>query len=270
MCIVHFVLRGLVLTTFLLCWSGGAYAKTVYMTFDDGPRHRTLDILNLLVEEEVPGTFFFVGEHILADETRRRSLSFIMANPWARVGNHSFSHAYHERYRAFYRDPAGMLHDFEKTNALLAFSSPPYLARLPGLNVWCFRPLEVQSAHCRSSEDGASCSEQMDEHPVRCASHRSTVPASAGILSLFERGFVIYGWDEEWMKQGEPRTLEAPSTVAARIKQRFSTGYSTQSEKVVLLIHEQHFEKRRDIEALQDLIHLLRQEGYAFDFMENY
>lgn len=38
--------------------------KVVYLTFDDGPSKYTLDILNLLEEEDVPAIFFVIGENI--------------------------------------------------------------------------------------------------------------------------------------------------------------------------------------------------------------
>ena len=38
--------------------------KVVYLTFDDGPSAHTLDLLNLLEQEQVPAVFFVIGENI--------------------------------------------------------------------------------------------------------------------------------------------------------------------------------------------------------------
>ena len=38
--------------------------KTIYLTFDDGPSYLTKEILNILKEENVPATFFIVGNMI--------------------------------------------------------------------------------------------------------------------------------------------------------------------------------------------------------------
>src|SRR5271170_3691152 len=39
--------------------------KTLYLTYDDGPNPQTTrQLLELLDEEKVPATFFFIGSHI--------------------------------------------------------------------------------------------------------------------------------------------------------------------------------------------------------------
>ena len=54
--------------------------KVVYLTFDDGPSKYTLDLLNLLEEEDVPAIFFVIGENIdllsNADEVHNFLLRF--------------------------------------------------------------------------------------------------------------------------------------------------------------------------------------------------
>lgn len=41
-----------------------APAKVVYLTFDDGPKADTPELLRILNEENVPATFFFVGQKV--------------------------------------------------------------------------------------------------------------------------------------------------------------------------------------------------------------
>ncbi len=49
-----------------------AVRKVVYLTFDDGPKADTPELLRILSEENVPATFFFVGQKVrtFPDEAR--------------------------------------------------------------------------------------------------------------------------------------------------------------------------------------------------------
>src|ERR1044071_7872517 len=40
--------------------------KKIYLTFDDGPNKGTQNVLDIVKDEEVPVTFFIVGEHVYA------------------------------------------------------------------------------------------------------------------------------------------------------------------------------------------------------------
>lgn len=66
--------------------------KVVYLTFDDGPWKYTPDILEILTEYDVPGTFFVVGNtpytHYISD---------IAENSHA-IGLHSYSHDFGQIY----------------------------------------------------------------------------------------------------------------------------------------------------------------------------
>lgn len=52
--------------------------KTVYLTFDDGPSQRTLEILDVLDHYHIKATFFVVGK---ADETSKNILKEIVEQP---------------------------------------------------------------------------------------------------------------------------------------------------------------------------------------------
>lgn len=237
------------LASCLLSFHSYAATNTVYLTFDDGPRKSTQEILDLLITEEVPGTFFLVGEHILMDPSRQKILEELQSSPWAQIANHSFSHGYGQRYSKFYSDPNGMLLDFQKNNELLGFVTPPFPTRLPGRIDWYFEQRHINSTH----------------YP-----HPSKRPAPTSFTKLAEHGFVIYGWDVEWGKNEMEGILESPRRVAARVKRRFNTGVSVKPGKVVLLMHDHHFHGKYRIDKIQTLIHILRQEEYVFDFIENY
>jgi len=70
-------------------WRGDTHAKTIYLTFDDGPIPEvTPQVLDILDRYGVKATFFVVGENIyrypdLAQEICRRGHT---------IGNHTFNH----------------------------------------------------------------------------------------------------------------------------------------------------------------------------------
>lgn len=62
----------------------------VALTFDDGPGNYTTAILDILVSEGVPATFFIWGERVSGNESQIAAL----ANAGMSVQNHSYSHEY--------------------------------------------------------------------------------------------------------------------------------------------------------------------------------
>ncbi|MEO5346992.1 MAG: polysaccharide deacetylase family protein [Magnetococcus sp. YQC-9] len=228
-------------------WADEQTPKQVCLTFDDGPLSGTREILAVLTREEVPGTFFLIGEHVTANNERRETLKMLKESPRVRIANHSHTHA-HERYRAFYADPDGMLMDFRKNNEILGFSQPPYPTRLPGRIDWRY-----------------------EGHYVSADSHPKNSPGKApiGIEKLFEHGFVIYGWDVEWGRPGRQNPLESVDGLLSRIRQRLDNGKTVQPDRIVILMHDFHFNNAAAIEALGKLIQRLKAGGYRFKWMDD-
>lgn len=69
---------------------GSAAAKTVALTFDDGPSSYTADVLRKLERKGVPATFFVVGEVIAGREHLLRR----MDRDGHEIGNHTWSHPF--------------------------------------------------------------------------------------------------------------------------------------------------------------------------------
>ena len=63
--------------------------KCIALTFDDGPVAGTTELLDLLKKEEVPATFFVVGQMAQAHP----EILARMANEGHVIGNHSYNHA---------------------------------------------------------------------------------------------------------------------------------------------------------------------------------
>lgn len=98
--------------------------RTVYLTFDDGPSQRTLEILDILSEYQIKATFFVITEN--ADP---RILQAIAAGGHT-IGIHTHSH----RYREIYRSVEDFLDDFEQAYRVIRSVTgvAPQIFRFPG------------------------------------------------------------------------------------------------------------------------------------------
>ncbi|MBF0272002.1 MAG: polysaccharide deacetylase family protein [Magnetococcales bacterium] len=221
--------------------------KTVYLTFDDGPREGSREILERLTREETPATFFIVGGHIINAE-RRETFERLRTSPLVQLANHSFSHA-REQYQAFYANPEGMLVDFSKNNEILGFTQPPYPTRLPGRIDWRFDDRYI---------DAYSLPRQ------------STHKIPRGVTRLFDKGFVIYGWDVEWGRPGKQASLESVEAILTRIRKRLTSEQTVKPGRLVLLMHDFHFNTPQALDSLQAVIQGLKGDGVAFGWMRDY
>lgn len=111
--------------------------KIVALTFDDAPTPRTEDVLRVLGEKGVKGTFYAIGREMEKDPARTRDI----VQAGHELGNHSDTHPrFLLKSSAFIRD------EVEKTNARIRAAGyageitfrPPYGKKLIGL------PLELR------------------------------------------------------------------------------------------------------------------------------
>lgn len=100
--------------------------KVVYLTFDDGPSQRTLEILNTLDNYNIKATFFVVYKNDL------NSLKIYneIVNRGHTIGVHSYSH----EYKKIYNSVDDYLHDFYNmyTKIHEITGVKPELFRFPG------------------------------------------------------------------------------------------------------------------------------------------
>jgi peptidoglycan/xylan/chitin deacetylase (PgdA/CDA1 family) len=116
--------------------------KVIYLTFDDGPEPGTVEIFEALKSVNVPATFFFVGENVLATESGEFSKLFpnaglspglfreIFLHPSFHVGNHSQTQS-HQFYQSYYETglrvdsntyrPSATSEDFGRRSVLVDF-----------------------------------------------------------------------------------------------------------------------------------------------------
>ena len=70
-------------------YKGSEKSKKVALTFDDGPdRTYSLEIAKILVERNVPATFFFIGKHI----ERHPTIAAMVYQAGFEIGNHTYGH----------------------------------------------------------------------------------------------------------------------------------------------------------------------------------
>ncbi len=69
-------------------WHGTDGINAVALTFDDGPSEDTAEILDVLAERGVPGTFFVIGQQV----EKYPALARRIVDEGHEIGNHSYSH----------------------------------------------------------------------------------------------------------------------------------------------------------------------------------
>ena len=103
--------------------------KIVYLTFDDGPSNRTIEILDILNQYNVKATFFILK----SDSEQSRNIIKRAYNEGHTIGIHSASHSYKEIYKSV----DSFLADFEECfNYLQDITGcAPSIFRFPGGSV---------------------------------------------------------------------------------------------------------------------------------------
>lgn len=77
------------------------FDKTIYLTFDDGPLVGSENIIDTLIEEDIPATMFMVGKHINRSASRKKVYQSALDEQLILVANHTYTHS-NGRYRHFY------------------------------------------------------------------------------------------------------------------------------------------------------------------------
>ncbi len=112
------------------CWRGRRDHNAVTLTFDDGPSPDTKDILDVLGEHGLTGTFFMVGREV-------ESFPEIAQRVFAEgheLGNHSYSHPLYLFQRALEtRDQLRRAQEVitDTVGVKPKFARPPYGVRTP-------------------------------------------------------------------------------------------------------------------------------------------
>lgn len=215
--------------------------KKIYLTFDDGPNRGTKNVLDIVQQEEVPVTFFIVGEHVFASIGQAQTWDSLKMAKNIELCNHSYTHA-HNRYEKFYQQPDTVVKDMQRTKEELLPDNN--IVRAPGRNSW-----RIDSLHFTDIKK-----------------------SEAAIDSLENAGFVVFGWDIEW--HYDPKTLKVKNSadeLLDQIDSMFSKGKTKVKDNLVVLAHDQVYHKSGDSMQLRDFIQKLKKKDeYELALVSNY
>ncbi|MBS1510924.1 MAG: polysaccharide deacetylase family protein [Bacteroidetes bacterium] len=215
--------------------------KTIYLTFDDGPNKGTKKMMHIVEEEQVPVTFFIIGQHVYGSEEQTNVFDSLVACKYVEIANHSYTHAFQNHYARFYTVPDSVVKDFTRCADSLKLTAN--IVRTPGRNIW------------------------------RTATISSTdLPASAAAAdTIYKRGFAEVGWDAEWQFDEHLQLKCSSDAMVAEIDSLFAKGKTKTPDNLVLLAHDQVYADNIDSASLHDLIKKLKATDlYDFQMISKY
>ena len=216
--------------------------KKIYLTFDDGPNKGTKNVLDIVKDEKIPVTFFIVGEHVFASVNQSITWDSLKIAEQIEICNHSFTHAAHNHYEKFYETPDSVIADFQRAQDSLQLKNN--IVRTPGRNAW--RIDSLQFTDLKKSK--------------------------AAIDSLQQAGFTVMGWDLEWHFDSKELTVMNNSDdLLKQIDSVFNNKRTRSPENLVLLAHDQVYQKAKDSTELRQLIQKLKlKEEYELSVASGY
>ncbi len=216
--------------------------KKIYLTFDDGPNKGTQKVLHIMQQEEVPVTFFIVGEHVFASAGQQQTWDSLKMAKQIELCNHSYTHAEHNHFDAYYNHPDSVINDFKRSQDSLQLDNN--VCRTPGRNTW--RIDTLQYTDLKKSKNAVD--------------------------SLQKAGFAIMGWDLEWHYNPKDLTLQnTADDLMRQIDSVFTHNRTRSPERLVLLAHDQVYADANDSIELHNFIRLLKQnEDYELELVSNY
>jgi peptidoglycan/xylan/chitin deacetylase (PgdA/CDA1 family) len=215
--------------------------KKIYLTFDDGPNKGTQNVLDIVQQEQVPATFFIVGEHVFASYEQAKTWDSLQKAENIEICNHSYTHA-HNRYEKFYQHPDTVVKDMEMTKEKLLPENN--IVRAPGRNSW-----RIDSLH-----------------------YTDIRKSKAAMDSLQAAGFIVMGWDLEW--HYDPKTFVVKNNADELLNQVdsvFNNGKTKTADHLILLAHDQVYKKSTDSLELRLFVQKLKlKEDYELSLVSSY
>lgn len=217
--------------------------KRIFMTFDDGPNQGTRNLLTILKEEKVPATLFLVGLHTESSTEQKLMWEDLQRSPDIELFNHSYSHAWKNRFTGFYKDPDSVISDFNRAQALMMIKEP--IARTPGRNAW----------------------------RIDSTSRTDMIKNKSVIDSLQKKGgYVLIGWDLEWrFNHKNAQAVQTPDQLIAQVDHLFAANKTLKPGNLVILAHDQMWRTSTDSLKLHEFIRKLKtRTGYELALITDY
>lgn len=213
----------------------------IYLTFDDGPLNGSENINDIILKEKIKISVFMVGEHVVKDKQMDTYAKYYDQNPYIDEYNHSFTHA-NDHYEAFYNNVDKSVQDIVYNQTLLKL--PYKIVRLPGRNIWRLGG--------RSKNDITNGIQTADQ--------------------LATLGYKVVGWDIEWQHHPADGTpVQSVNDMYTAVQKLCTSDKTFTKNNVVMLIHDEMFQKTWEESELKELIDLLRTNpNYSFEQMRFY
>jgi len=221
--------------------NGSAPVKYIYLTFDDGPLNGSENIDSVILAERLKISVFLVGEHAEKSKQQGNYYKLYEENPFVEAYNHSYTHA-NNHYELFYSNPQNVLEDIQKNEQLLNLKYK--IVRLPGRNIW-----RIGGRKKNDEASGSACADLLEKN-----------------------NYKLYGWDIEWQhnaKDGTP--IQSVDAMTKEIEIRLENGNTFTKDNIVILLHDEMFQKKWEESELKQLIDKLRtHENYVFEHIRFY
>jgi len=215
--------------------------KTIYLTFDDGPNKGTRAVMHIIKQENIPVTLFVIGEHVYGSRYQSAIFDSVSQSSLFEIANHSYTHAFENRFEKFYAVPDSAVHDFMRCADSLNLTSN--IIRTPGRNIW--------------RTDSLSCTDLKN--------------SIAAADSLQNKGFKAMGWDLEWHFNSEQRLVQTYEEMANEVDSAFAHNRTKTANQLVLLAHDQVYANPEDSASLQQFINQLKsKDEYEFETVSKY
>jgi peptidoglycan-N-acetylglucosamine deacetylase len=219
----------------------GAGKQTIYLTFDDGPNFGSSMVMNIAKEEQVPITFFTIGVHVHGSPVQEHLWKEMHRDKLFELCNHSYTHAFWNRYNTYYSNPDTVVKDFNRNRDSSRFTNN--IIRTPGNNIW--RMPKVQG---------------------------NTKMANAAADALYKSGYLAMGWDAEWSYVGSTQKLrQSAEQLYSEVEGLLNSNKTKIPNHLVLLTHDLTFRDAEDSASLRSFVKLLKANPrYQFAFASQY
>jgi peptidoglycan-N-acetylglucosamine deacetylase len=215
--------------------------KTIYLTFDDGPNRGTKKMMHIVEDEQVPVTLFIVGQHVFGSKEQTATFDSLMASKYFEIANHSYTHAFKNKFATFYTLPDSAVKDFIRCADSLHLTAN--IVRTPGRNIW--RTKNINNTDINTSKATAD--------------------------SLFKNGFTEVGWDLEWHYDEHLKLKNTSDAMLQQVDSMFAHNKTKTPGHLVLLSHDQVYEDAADSTELhQFIIKLKAKNEYNFEMVSKY
>lgn len=214
--------------------------KTIYLTFDDGPNKGTAKLKDIIESEEVPVTLFVIGEHVYGSKAQSALYDSVVASKWFEIANHSYTHAFRNKFGTFYAVPDSAVKDFMRCADSLGLKAN--IIRTPGRNIW-------RTSHISSTD----------------------IESSTATADSLQKKFTIVGWDLEWRFDQQLKLKCSDDELLQQIDSLMEHGRTKTPGHLVLLAHDQVYADSMDSFSLRRLIKKLKaSDKYDFETVSRY